>query len=148
MQQTIKKSIEINTSPEIVWKALIDTNNYAIWATAFTPIAIVKTDWEEGSKVTFSDGNYDGLFGRIISHIPNKEIVFEYDGQVLKGVEDTESEDAKVYIGTHERYYLTETDGVVTLHIEVETTDEYVDMMSPLWDAALLKVKDLAEKIE
>ena len=61
------------------------------------------------------------------------------------GVEDTTSDEVKAWAGAHENYTVKEADGVTTVSIEMDTTDEYKSYFEETWPKALAKLKDVAE---
>jgi hypothetical protein len=65
---------------------------------------------------------------------------------VEAGQEDTTSEAASEWAGAHESYTLTDSEGKTELLVEVDTTDEYVEMFGNMWPRALDRLKELAEK--
>jgi len=141
----IKKSIEIAAPKEKIWDVLLQDHYGRIWMGIFSPGSHAITDWELGSKVTFTDGSSNGgVFGRIIIKEPHKIISIEYDGILHDGKEDKESEQAKPWIGTHETYRLSDKGDKTLLEIEVDITDDFYEMMSEQWDKALLKIEELA----
>ena len=100
--QKMSKSILINSPAEKVWQVLLGPGYIRDWYTAFGEGVEAKTDWQLGSKASFTDKNGDGIVGRIVTHEPNKKITIEYDGYIAKGQEDFTSEaalSAKRYAG-------------------------------------------------
>ena len=146
--KTIKKSIVINATPEQAWNALLDHENYKIWAGEFSPGSYADTDWKEGSKVVFTDGSGYGILGRVIKHEPNHIISFEYDSVLEKGEENSTSESSLTIKGAHETYILTQNDDkTLTLDIAADMWEEYYDDMVEAWDRALNKIKELSEAV-
>lgn len=143
--QTIQKTVSINAPKSTVWKVLTTTENYALWASASSPNGQVETDWQEGSKVAFTDESQSGLVGRIIKHVPNEIISFEYDGELINGVPDFTSKGALQMKGIVETYRVTDANGATKLDISLGMPEEYLEMMSTAWDKALQIIKDLAE---
>lgn len=146
--QTIKKSIEINASPEKVWDVIINEEFNKSWFAEFSEGTRVETDWEVGSKATFIDHTDCGMITKIITKKPNEELTLEFIGIVNKGEEDFDSEEAQKYKGGHENYYLNGSQGSTHLSIEADMGEEYFDQMSLSWDRALDQIKVLAELLE
>ncbi|UTA69353.1 SRPBCC domain-containing protein [Emticicia sp. 21SJ11W-3] len=142
--KVISKSIEIAAPKERIWDVLLQDKYGRIWMDIFSPGSHALTDWELGGKVIFTDGSGGGIFGRIIIKEPYKIISVEYDGLLKNNLEDTTSEEAKPWIGTHETYRLTEKETITLLEIESDMIDDYYDMMAEHWDKALLKIEELA----
>lgn len=145
--KTIKKTKEIGAPKEKVWNVLLEDDYNRIWMAEFMEGSHAKTDWIVGHKVRFLDNDNNGLVGRIITKQPYDAIEMEYDGEVKNGEDDFESEMAQQMKGSRENYYLSESDGVTTLKIEVDMGDDWIDMMSAAWDKALEKIEELSISI-
>ena len=146
METQIKKSVEINASNDKVWNVLILDEYNREWYSAFSEGTHAETDWKVGSKVVFFDKSKDGMIGKIIENEPGKSLVIEYDGVIMQGLEDYDSEVAKKVKGGQESYILTDVDGATNLAISSDMDPEYYEMMSEQWDVALDKIKTLAEQ--
>ncbi len=144
--QKLNFSTSINASKEKVWQTLWDDANYRKWTSAFTEGSYAETDnWKEGTDVKFLDSKGSGMISRVAANRPNEYMSFEHLGEIKDGVEDRTSENVKEWAGAKENYTLKETNGVTTLAIDMDITDEYKDMFTEMWPKALEKVKALAE---
>lgn len=142
--KTIQKTKEINAPKEKVWNVLLEDEYNRIWMAEFMEGSHAKTDWIVGHKVRFLDNDNNGLVGRILTKQPYDVIEMEYDGEVKNGEDDFDSEMAQQMKGSRENYYLSESNGVTTLKIEVDMGDDWIDMMSAAWDKALDKIEELS----
>lgn len=142
----IQKSIEIEASPEKIWKVLLLDAYNQIWFSEFSKGSFAESDWKEGSKVLFSDSSGEGLAGTVAVHIPNEIVSINYHGILYKGAEDTTSEEARKWTGMSETYKVKKSGNSTVLTIELNVPAEYVDMFTKMWDNALKKIKELAEK--
>ncbi len=70
---------------------------------------------------------------------------FEHLGELKDGVEDRSSERVKQWAGAKENYILKEENGVTSLSIEMDISDEYKNMFMEMWPRALEQVKVLSE---
>lgn len=142
----IQKSIDIQATPEQVWKVLTQDDLTRQWYALFSEGTYATTDqWQEGSRVDFKDATDCGMIARIDQNDPFKKLVIAYEGQIVNGKEDFTSEVAQQIKGGKESYTLTEQDGGTRLAITQDMTDEYYDMMSASWDKALEQIKSLSE---
>jgi len=140
-------STTINAPKEKVWKTLWDDANYRKWTSAFCEGSYAETDnWKEGTEVKFLDPNGSGMISRIAVNRPNEFMSFQQLGEVKDGVEDRTSDKVKEWAGGTENYTLRESNGVTTLDIEMDITDEYKDMFKEMWPKALEQVKILSEQ--
>lgn len=135
----------INATPEKIWHVLWDDDTYRKWTSAFAEGSFAQTDWKQGSKVLFLDGNGQGMVSRIAENRPNEYMSIEHLGEVKDGVEDTTSDRVKPWAGAHENYTLKKVNGKTELIIDMDITDEFKDMFSQIWPKALENVKKLSE---
>ena len=144
--QKLNFSTTINASKEKVWQTLWDDANYRKWTRAFTEGSYAVTNnWKEGTDVKFLDPKGSGMISRVAANRPNEYMSFEHLGEIKDGVEDRSSDRVKEWAGAKENYTLNEANGVTTLAIDMDITDEYKDMFNEMWPRALEKVKALAE---
>jgi hypothetical protein len=135
----------INATPEKIWKVLWDDATYRKWTSAFSEGSYAETDWKEGSKVLFLDGQGQGMVSRIAENRPNEYMSIEHLGEVKNGVEDTSSDRVKEWAGAHENYTLKKVNGKTELSVDMDITEEFKEMFSQMWPKALDNVKKLSE---
>lgn len=144
MKKMIEKTKEIQASKDKVWNVLLEDEYNRIWMAEFMEGSHAKTDWIVGHKVRFLDNNDNGIVGRIITKQPYDIIEMEYDGEVVNGEDNLDSEMAQQMKGATEKYYLSEENGVTTLNVKVDMDATYYDMMSEAWDKAMDKIEELS----
>jgi len=135
----------INAAPEKIWKVLWDDATYRKWTSAFSEGSYAETDWKEGSKVLFLDGQGQGMVSRIAENRPNEYMSIEHLGEVKNGVEDISSDRGKEWAGAHENYTLKKVKGKTELSVDMDITEEFKEMFSQMWPKALENVKKLSE---
>ncbi len=139
-------SISINAPKEKVWKTLWDEASYRKWTSAFSEGSYAVTDnWKEGSEVKFLDPKGSGMVSKVVTNRANEYMSFEHLGELKDGVEDRSSERVKQWAGAKENYILKEENGVTSLSIEMDISDEYKNMFMEMWPRALEQVKVLSE---
>ncbi len=141
----IEKAIDVDAPRERVWEVLTGDATYRQWTAEFAEGSYAETDWQEGSNVRFLGPDGTGLVGRVAASRRPELLDVEYVGVVGGGSDDTESELARAWAGTHETYRLTEAGGGTHLAISAPMEDAYYDDMVGAWDRALATVKELAE---
>ena len=144
--QKINFSTSINAPKEKVWKTLWDDETYRKWTSVFTPGSYAESDWKEGSKILFLDGNGSGMVSKIETKRPNEFMSFMHLGEVKNGLEDTESDKVKGWAGALENYTLKEVDDITELSVDIDMNDEYKEMFMKIFPKALEQVKILSEK--
>jgi hypothetical protein len=137
--------ISINAPKEKVWEMLWSSTTYPEWTSAFAEGSNVETDWNEGSKVLFSDGKGQGMVAQIAEKRINEFMSFRHLGVLKNGVEDLDSEAVKQWAGALENYTLSTVNGQTVLTVEMDMTEEYKDYFVKTWPKALEKVKKLSE---
>ncbi len=145
--KTIKKEIEISAPKEKVWAVLLEDTYNKDWYSLFSEGTTAKTDWIEGHKVIFTDKTNNGIVGRIARKKPYEKLQFVYEGFVINGTEDYDSDLAKQYKGAEETYRL-EGDGDKTiLSVSVDMGDYMYDEMNRKWETALQRISELSHAI-
>ncbi len=145
-------TIDINAPKEKVWQKMLELETYKEWTAAFHEGSIYVGSWDKGSKIRFvseDDGKTGGMFGQIVENIPYEYLSIEQLGEIIDGQEDTSSESAKQWIGSHENYRFTENNGVTTLDIELvggNINPEKSKMFDGMWPKALQKLKEICER--
>jgi len=141
----IENTVVINAPKEKVWQVLTDEKYYLQWYEAFGTGSTAITDWKEGSKVIFTDGNGMGLIGTIAVFDAGRELLIKMTGILANGKEDYDSPDAKGIQQATEHYVLEEKDGQTTLYTSADMDEQWFESMSASWDVAKAKIKELAE---
>jgi uncharacterized protein YndB with AHSA1/START domain len=138
----------INAPRQTVWNVLWDDATYPEWTSAFCEGSHMVTDLQIGSKVLFLDGNGFGMVSKVAEKQEPAYLSFEHLGEVKNGVEDTESDQVKMWAGAHENYTLTESDGNTHLVVDLESSampNEFKDFFVKTWPMAMDKIKELSE---
>lgn len=139
--KTIKNVIDINAPKEKVWEALWEDKNYRQWTTVFHEGSHAVSDWEEGSKILFLGPDGNGMYSVIDKKILYKQMTFKHLGEISNGVEQI----LQSWEGAKESYILSETDGITTLQVDLDTTEEYAQYFEDTFPKALEVVKSIAE---
>jgi len=143
--EKLKFKTVINAAPEKIWNVLWNDDTYRKWTSAFAEGSYAETDWKEGSKVLFLDGNGRGMVSRIEKNKPYEYMSIEHLGEVNNGVEDTTSEKVKDWAGAHENYTLKKVNGKTELSVDMDINDEFKEMFAKIWPVALDNIKTLSE---
>ena len=140
-------TVQINAPVHTVWTTMLDDATYREWTSAFNVGSYYEGSWDLGSDIRFlgpeEDGSVSGMLGKVIENRPDERVTVEYSGDILHGVERSGAE--AQFFGAHESYSFSESGGVTTVEVDVDTEEEYASMFSELWPAALAKLKELAE---
>ena len=137
--EIIRKTIAINASPGLIWDILLNPDNQ--WAMAFGSGSLVKTTWEIGSEVIWTDleGGI-GAYGLVKEHRLKEYLQIDY-------FDDIEPEEGAQTGEYAEKYKLSKNDdGKYFLTIESgPLAKKHIKDHSPMWDEALKIIKELSE---
>jgi uncharacterized protein YndB with AHSA1/START domain len=147
-------SVKINAPVQKVWSTMLDDATYREWTSAFNEVSYYEGDWNQGSELRFlgpgEDGSLGGMIATVEENRPNEFISLRYLGQIVDGIDDTSSEEARKIAGAHENYTFSQSDGATRLDVEIELDpddqDEFVKMFNDLWPKALDKLKAITER--
>jgi len=144
---TIKKSIEITAPKDKVWAVLLEDSYNRDWFSAFGEGLSADTDWVEGHKVAFMDKARNGIFGKVVTKLPYEKLSIMYEGLVVNGEEDYDSENAKAVNGSEETYELSEENGNTWLSVSSDTDEKNYEWMNAAWEKALQRISELSHAI-
>ena len=150
MMDKLHFSIVIKAPKEKVWDTMLNQDSYRAWTEPFSPGSHYVGDWNQGSKILFLAPDEAGKMGGMVSRIKenrlHEHISIEHLGMVEDGKEDTSSEAVQAWAGVLENYTFKEKNGTTEVLVDMDTEDEYKQMMQDMWPKALQRLKELAEK--
>ena len=141
-------SITISAPRSTVWQIMLDDETYRQWTTVFAEGSHFEGDWKVDSTIRFLTPEKDGMLGVIAENRKYEYLSIEHRGHVLKGVDDTESDEVKKWTPAYENYSFTEVDGGTELTVDIDIPSSYEAYFEGVWPKALKAVKELAEKQE
>lgn len=124
---------------------------YEQWTAAFNPTSTYEGTWEKGTKMYFvgtdDKGKRGGMVSEIVENILNQFVSIRHYGILDGDNEITEGAQVEKWAGGLENYSFHENNGVTTVTIECDITDEegYQDYFDTTWPKALNKLKEIAE---
>lgn len=137
----------IQAPAQKVWEVLWNDDTYRKWTSHFNSSSYMKSNWEVGGKTLFLDGEGNGMISIIKELDPPFKVVFSHVGQIIKGREDTTSDEVKAFAGALEKYILTEENRVTDLTMSVETSHQFEQMMIDGFTKGIEDVKQLSEQL-
>lgn len=135
---SLKKSVVIKASLADVWQTIVNPDHD--WAMAFGGGALAETDWQQGSKIVWTDmeGNV-GANG--IVEIAETEKLLQ-----LRYYDDLDRNTRQPLGEYRELFRLTPQNGKVLLDVEIGKLQKYyLNMHDKMWDDALQAIKKTAE---
>jgi hypothetical protein len=143
---TLSYDIVIQANAQTVWNILWDTHTYSKWTQPFSETSQMQSDWKIRGETLFQDASGNGMVATIVELEQFKKVVFKHLGVLKNGVLDSTSEDVQSWSGSLEKYFLNEQGETTTLSAEIETSEEYKDMMDRAFQQGFAIVKSLAEQ--
>ncbi|RYD76950.1 MAG: SRPBCC domain-containing protein [Sphingobacteriales bacterium] len=137
--------ISINAPKETVWEIIWGNESYKKWTSVFSEGSDAITDWQEGSKAHFTNGQGEGMVARIAKRIEHEFLSIEHLGMLSGGKEILEGPEIDKWKGSLENYTLKEEGGVTRLDIDMDVSEEWADHLNEKWPKALEKLKAMAE---
>lgn len=148
----LQYTISITASAEKVYNTMLginDIKDYEYWTAAFNPTSTYEGTWEKGSKILFvgidEDGKRGGMVSEIEENIPNKFVSIRHYGLLLGDEEITTGPDVEKWAGGHENYSYEENNGLTTVTIEIDVTEDFIDYYNTTCPQALEKLKEICE---
>src|SRR6056297_2796917 len=136
----------VNASREHVWEILWGKDSFPKWTAPFSPGSRAVTNWEEGHKILFLNGDNEGMVSRVEKKKENEFMDIRHIGIVDKdGQEDYESEKVKSWKDAHEIYTLKSVeDGKTELTVDLDVDEEYEHFMDSTWPKAFKELNALS----
>lgn len=148
--ERIHFEIEINASPEKVYKTMLDEQHYKAWTSAFNPTSSFKGSWSKGSKILFigtdEHGNMGGMVSRIKENIPNEFVSIEHLGILQGEKEILEGKDVDGWAGSHENYTYSKKGDKTLLTVALDSNHDFISYFTETYPKALTLLKALCEK--
>ena len=150
--QKLHYKIGINATAEAVFDAILGLSNketYTHWTSEFGSGSTYEGSWKEGTKIYFlatdKEGNREGMVSEIAALEPSKFVSIRHYG-IFKGEEEiTEGPKVEAWAGGLENYSFSEKDGITTVFIEIDVTEEHKNYFDETWPKALIKLKEIVE---
>ena len=139
-------SITISAPRATVWSVLFDDETYRQWTSVFAQGSHFEGAWNESSKIRFLTPEKDGMVAVIAENRRHEYLSIKHLGHVVKGVDDTESDEVKKWTPAYENYTLTEVDEGTELSVDIDIPSTYQSQFEGVWHKALKAVKELSEK--
>lgn len=149
----LQYKININAPVSKVYDNMLgigSKSNYEQWTALFNPTSTYEGSWDKGSKMLFvgvdDKGEKGGMVSRIADNVPNQFVSIQHYG-LLKGNEEiTEGPEVEKWANGFENYTFEENNGITSITVDLDTTEDFVDYMNESYPKALDKLKEICEK--
>ncbi len=145
-------TISITAPAKKVYDAMLGITSkatYEQWTALFNPTSTYVGSWDKGSKILFlgtdEQGEKGGMVSEIADNIPYRFVSIRHYGLVQGGVEITEGPDVEKWANGFENYTFEENNGITSVTVHLDTTEEFVTYMNEAYPKALHKLKELCE---
>lgn len=137
----IESMVSVNAPASRVWEILVSPDAIRQWGAEFSEGTWVESNWHLGSDLIWMTKEGEvGAHGVITVFEPGSHLEVDY-------YDDVESGPPKPPDEYSESYFLEEQNGVTKFSFKAGPLPVQVIIShTPLWDAALAKIKSLAEK--
>lgn len=149
----IKFSVNINASSKKVYDIMLGISNkstYEQWTALFNPTSTYEGSWNKGSKMLFvgtdDKGEKGGMVSEIFDNIPNQFISIRHYGLIKGDEEITEGPEVEKWSNGFENYTFTESNGITSVNVDIDTTEDFMEYMKEVYPKALDKLKEICEK--
>ena len=143
--KTLHFHVIINAPREVVWNTMIDPEGFRHWTAPFKEGTHYVGSWAKGSTIRFLDSDKNGMVAQIAANDPHDFISIKHIGNVIEGVDDTESEAVKQWAPGFENYSFVEHPQGTDLIVDADIPDVWVDYLKESWPKALQRLKELCE---
>ncbi len=151
--KNIQFNVSINAPANKVYDVMLGINNkssYEQWTALFNPTSTYDGSWNKGSKMLFigtdEKGEKGGMVSEIVDNIPNRFVSIRHYGIVQANVEITEGPEVEKWANGFENYTFEENNGITTVTVDLDTTEDFLDYMNQTYPKALDKLKEICEK--
>ena len=145
--------VRINEPSTKVYDVMLGISNkstYEQWTSLFNPTSTYEGSWNKGSKILFvgvdENGKKGGMVSEIAENTPNRFVSIRHYGVLKDDKEITEGPDVEKWANGFENYTFEEHNGITTLTVDLDTTEDFVDYMNETYPKALDKLKEVCEK--
>jgi len=145
--------VRINAPSTKVYDVMLGISNkstYEQWTSLFNPTSTYEGSWNKGSKILFvgvdENGKKGGMVSEIVENTPNRFVSIRHNGILKDDKEITTGPDVEKWAGGFENYSFDENDGVTSVSVDLEITEDFLDYMNQTYPKALDKLKELCEK--
>ena len=118
---------------------------YRQWTSAFCEGSYFEGGWNTGDRIRFLSPSGRGMLSVIAESRPGEFLSIKHIGMIVKGIEDTTSEQVRAWTPAFENYTLTTSGADTEVKVAMDLPPEHEQYMLDTWPKALAKLKQLCE---
>lgn len=145
--------VNVNAPVNKVYNIMLgidDKSTYEQWTALFNPTSSYEGSWSRGSRIHFigidEKGKKGGMVSEIAENNPNKFVSIKHIGLLVSGNEILEGPEVEKWTGGFENYSFEENNGITSLVVDVDVTEEFESYMNETYPKALDKLKEICEE--
>jgi hypothetical protein len=145
--------VSINAPVTMVYDFMLGINTkstYEQWTSLFNPTSTYEGSWDKGNKILFigidEKGEKGGMVSKIAENILNRFVSIQHYGLLKADKEITEGPEVEKWANGFENYTFEENNGITTVTVDIDTTEDFLGYMNETYPKALDKLKELCEK--
>lgn len=151
--EKIQFKVNINALADKVYDIMLGISNkatYEQWTALFNPTSTYEGNWNKGSKILFigfdENGNKGGMVSEVFDNISNRFISIRHYGILKENEEITEGPEVAKWANGFENYTFEENNGITTVTVDLDVTEDFLDYMNQTYPKALRKLKEICEQ--
>lgn len=145
--------VSINAPVSKIYDIMLGISNkstYEQWTAIFNPTSSYEGNWDKGNKILFigvdEKGEKGGMVSKIVENSPNQFVSIQHYGLVQGGKEITEGPEVEKWANGFENYTFEQNNGITTLIVDLDTTEDFETYMNETYPNALKKLKELCDQ--
>lgn len=146
-------SIKINAPVSKVYDTMLGITNkstYEQWTALFNPTSTYEGSWNKGSKMLFlgtdDKGEKGGMVSELVDNIPYQYVSVRHYGLVKDNVEITSGPEVEKWANGFENYTFEENNGITTVTVDLDATEDFLDYLNQTYPKALDKLKEISQQ--
>lgn len=153
MMKKLQYQIVISAPAAKVYDIMLGISNkstYEEWTYLFNPTSTYEGTWAKDSKILFLGVDENGLKGGMVSRIAenklNQFVSIQHYGLVQGETEITSGPEVEKWANGYENYTFEEKNGMTTVTVDLDTSDDFVDYMNEKYPLSMQKLKEICER--
>lgn len=150
--KNLQFNVQINAPANKVYDVMLGISHkstYEQWTALFNPTSTYEGSWNKGSKMLFvgtdEKGEKSGMVSEIFDNILNQFISIRHYGLVKANAEITEGTEVEKWANGFENYTFVEINGITTVTVDLDLSEDFLDYMNETYPKALDKLKEICE---
>ena len=148
----LQYKVSIHAAANEVYDLMLGLQNkstYEQWTALFNPTSTYEGSWDKGQKMLFigvdEHGEKGGMVSKIVENRPTEFVSIQHLGLVKANQEITEGPEVEKWANGYENYTFETNNGITTVIVDLDTTEDFLEYMNDTYPKALEKLKSICE---